>query len=402
MQYPSSNRWQPSTKQMALGAILILFVLFIYLIRWLIIPILMSMVMAYVLLPAVDLLHKRLRLPRLLAIGLVYVLLIGFLVAIPAGTVPGLISQANAFIRNVPSYLEQGVLLAQDPVVVMEQELVPAEVVPVERVVAFVVQYMPSVGLQSVNLFGSLASATISTLGWIVVVLFLSFYMVKDHDMLFKGLIRVVPAEYQAEITELGYELGEVWNSFLRGQLILFAIMGTTVFVLATIIGLPNALLLGLISGFVEFIPQIGATLGMIPAVLIAIAQHDQSWLGAQMSPFLFGLLVMAGYIVLQQIENYFLVPRVIGRSLNMHPMIVFIAALAGAGLAGVLGILLASPVLASVRAIFNYVYAKLLDKPPFPPLMSLPAEPIPPPVAPHTAAPHPENNTADQLPIPH
>ena len=85
-----------------------------------------------------------------------------------------------------------------------------------------------------------------------------------------------------------------------------------------------------------------------------------------------------------------------------MHPMIVFIAALAGAGLAGVLGILLASPVLASVRAIFNYVYAKLLDKPPFPPLMSLPAEPIPPPVAPHTAAPHPENNTADQLPIPH
>ena len=378
--------WQPSTKQLALGALLIAFVLIIYLIRWLIIPILMSMVVAYVLLPAVDLLHKRVRLPRLLAIALVYLLLIGALVAIPAGTIPGLISQANTLIRNVPTYLQQAVFLAEQPVVIMEQEFILGELVPVERVVEFVVQYMPTVGLQSVNLFGSLASVTISTLGWVVVVLFLSFYMVKDHHLLFQGLIRVVPPDYQAEVTALGYEWSEVWNSFLRGQLILFAIMGTTVFALATIIGLPNALLLGFISGFVEFIPQIGATLGMIPAVLIAFAQHEQSWLGAQMSPFMFALLVMVGYIVLQQIENYFLVPRVIGRSLNMHPMIVFIAALAGAGLAGVLGILLASPVLASIRVIFNYVNAKLSDRPPFAHLVPPTAEPSPPEPEPEPA----------------
>lgn len=379
-----TTSWQPSTKQLALGAILIVFALFVYLIRWLITPILMSMVVAYVLLPAVALLHVHLRMPRTVAIAVVYILLIGILIAIPAGTIPTLITQTNSFIHNVPSYLEQGVAFSQEPIVLFEQEIVPAELVPVERVVEFVVQYMPTVGVQSFNLFGSLATVTISSLGWIVVVLFLSFYMVKDYELLFQGLISVVPPAYQEEITLLGYELSELWNSFLRGQLILFAIMGTVVFTLATIIGLPNALLLGFISGFVEFIPQIGATLAMIPAVLIAFAQHEQSWIGVQMSPFLFAFLVMVGYILLQQIENYFLVPRVIGRSLNMHPMIVFLAAMAGAGLAGVLGILLASPVLASARTIFRYIHAKLLDATPFPQQTAAPPEPAPNPT-PHT-----------------
>ncbi|MCB0034332.1 MAG: AI-2E family transporter, partial [Anaerolineales bacterium] len=149
------------------------------------------------------------------------------------------------------------------------------------------------------------------------------------------------------------------------------------IFTAATIVGLPNALLLGFITGLAEFIPQIGAILAAIPAVLIAFFLNDQSWLGVQMSPLSFALLVMGGYIILQQIENYFLVPRVIGRTLNMHPMIVFIGALAGATLAGVLGILLASPLLASLRLIFRYVHSKLLDLPPFPD--KLQPEPEPP-----------------------
>lgn len=360
-------KWQLSTKLIALVTLMVVIAYLIYLIRILITPILMSMVVAYILLPPVDFLHQRLRLPRTLAASIIYIIVIAGLIAIPAGTLPRLIGQINNFINNIPFFLEQGLILAEEPIVLLDQEIIPSEVVPLERLVTFSLNYVPTFGFQSVNIFGSLASTTISIVGWIAFVIFVSFYMVRDHEHLFGVIVSLVPEAYQPEIYQLGYELSEIWNSFLRGQLILFAIMGTIIFTAATIVGLPNALLLGFITGLAEFIPQIGAILAAIPAVLIAFFLNDQSWLGTQMSPLSFALLVMAGYIILQQIENYFLVPRVIGRSLNMHPLIVFVGALAGATLAGVLGILLAAPFLASLRLIFRYVHSKLLDLPPFP-----------------------------------
>jgi predicted PurR-regulated permease PerM len=360
-------RWQSSTKLVALVGIILAACALVYLLRGLIIPILMSMVVAYILIPAVDLFHLRLRLPRTAAIGVVYLLLVALVIAIPAGTVPGFVNQGVGFVNAIPDYLQSALDLISEPVIVVGQEVNLRELMPLEEAILYMVDYVPTVGVRSVNIFGSLASATISTVGWVIVVLFVSFYMVKDHQKLFDGVVKWVPELYQPEMYALAHELSLTWNAFLRGQLILFAIMGTTVFVLATIIGLPHALLLGFIAGLVEFVPQIGAILAMIPAVLIAFVQYDQSWLGVMMGPFWFALLIMVGYILLQQFENYVLVPRVMGNSLNLHPMVVFVAALGGAGLAGILGILLAAPMVASGRVVFRYVYCKLLDIPPFP-----------------------------------
>jgi predicted PurR-regulated permease PerM len=89
--------------------------------------------------------------------------------------------------------------------------------------------------------------------------------------------------------------------------------------------------------------------------------------LGGAVGPFWFPIIVLGLYFLIQQLENNFLVPRIIGRSLNLHALIVFIGALAGASIAGVLGILLAAPLLASGRIIIKYIYQKLLDLPPFP-----------------------------------
>lgn len=360
-------QWQASTKLIALVGLLLAVCALVYLLRGLIIPVLMSMVVAYILIPAVDLFHYRLRLPRTLAIALVYILLIALIIAVPAGTIPSFVSQGVSFVNAIPTYLQTALELVSEPIIVMGQEINLLELMPLEEAILYVVDYVPTVGARSVNIFGSLASATISTVGWVAVVLFVSFYMVKDHQNLFDSVIKWVPEQYQPEIKALAQELSLTWNAFLRGQLILFAIMGTTVFILATVIGLPHALLLGFISGIVEFLPQIGAILAMIPAVLIAFVQYDQSWLGSMMGPFWFAALIMGGYILLQQFENYVLVPRVMGNSLNLHPMVVFVAALGGAGLAGILGILLAAPLVASGRVIFRYVYCKLLDIPPFP-----------------------------------
>jgi predicted PurR-regulated permease PerM len=139
------------------------------------------------------------------------------------------------------------------------------------------------------------------------------------------------------------------------------------VFAVAVTLGLPSALLLAAIAGLMEFFPTIGPVLAAIPAVIIGYIQYDSSWLGQITGPFWFVVIIAIIYAVIYQTENYYLLPRIIGYRLRLHPVVVILGALAGASIAGILGILLAAPFLASMRLIFSYLYCKLTDKPPFP-----------------------------------
>jgi predicted PurR-regulated permease PerM len=143
-------------------------------------------------------------------------------------------------------------------------------------------------------------------------------------------------------------------------------IIGAVTFILALIVGLPNALLLALLAGVLEFIPNIGPVLATIPAILLALFQYESSWLGTLVGPFWFAVIVILLYGLVQRVENMYLVPRIIGRSLNLHPLVVLIGAIIGASVASVFGILLAAPLLATAKLLLTYIYNKLLDQPPF------------------------------------
>jgi predicted PurR-regulated permease PerM len=197
-------------------------------------------------------------------------------------------------------------------------------------------------------------------------VLFLSFYLVKDHEIIFESMIKLAPRSYQGDLIRLTEGISLTWNAFLRGQLVLCVVVGLIIFVIALIIGLPNAITLALIAGLMELIPTFGPILAAIPAVVIAAIQADSSWLGSLMSPFWFATMVLIIYGVVYQLENYYLVPRIIGHHLKLHPMAVLLGVLGGASVAGILGVLLAAPVLASVRLIWMYIYFKLTDQDPF------------------------------------
>lgn len=368
----ASPPWAPATKRLVQTALLALVLYLLYRVRILLFPLAISLVVAYALNPLVDGLHKNSRLSRNAALGLVYLLIIGVLVAIPVGTIPRLINQVSLFIENLPDYLVAfGELLSQPlvigPITVPLNELRLEQVY--DTVSGNIIDIIRSVGSSSVILFGSLASITLSTVAWLLVIVFISFYMVKDHRQLLESLIRLAPPDHRADMRQLLRELTLLWNDFFRSRIVLCFIVGIITFVIAVIIELPNAPVLALIAGIGEFVPNIGPTMASLPAILVAILQHEASWLGALTGPFWFAVIVLAIYISIQQVENTILSPRIIGHSLNMHPMVVFVAALAGASIAGILGILLAAPVLASGRLIFIYLYRKLNDLPPFPAL---------------------------------
>jgi predicted PurR-regulated permease PerM len=335
----------------------------------------MASVLAYLLEPVVEFLSRLLNIPRLLAIVVIYLLFIVLLVSVPVGTITPLVGQANNLITHTPDYLHQLGEFLQKPLIIAGIEI-PINELPIDQVYATLtanfVNILQSVGSRSISLFGSVASATISTVGWTILVLFLSFYLVKDHELFFQFALTNIAPSYQADMIRLSYEISLIWNAFLRGQLILCGVVGLIVFIMALVIGLPNALVLALIAALMELIPTLGPILAAIPAALIGLFQSQSSWLGMHMSPFWFFVLIAILYTFIYQVENYYLVPRIIGHHLKLHPLVVILGVLAGASVAGILGIILAAPILATSRLVLLYIYRKLTDQPPFPDVVNV------------------------------
>lgn len=381
-QQTGSPAWSASSKRLVLAILFALALLLLYRIRILLLPLMMAIVLAYLIEPAVQLLTRRTRLPRNGAIVLVYLVIVAGLVSIPVSAITPIVHQTNSLINNTPRYLQQLGRFFQEPMVISEDVQVPIDQLSLDQ--AFdslsnnLVDIVQTVGSQTLTLFGSVATATLSTVGWTILVLFLSFYLVKDHKQLFDSVVEMAPPAYHDDLYRLSREISITWNAFLRGQLVLCVVVGIIVFTVALIIGLPNALILALIASIAEFIPTIGPILAAIPAALVAFFQADASWLGQVMSPFWFAVLVLGLYGLIYQVENYYLVPHIIGHHLKLHPLVVILGAVAGASVAGVLGIILAAPVLATARLIFMYIYCKLTDQPPFPDTIVVPAETIP------------------------
>ena len=148
------------------------------------------------------------------------------------------------------------------------------------------------------------------------------------------------------------------------GQLVLGLVVGTVVWLSMWIVGHPSAGLMGLLAGLLEIVPTFGPVLATIPALITAMLQGS-TWM--PISNFWFVVAVLIIYIIIQQTENAYLVPRIMGRRLQLHPLVVFIGVLAGGLVAGAVGVLLAAPVLGTLRIVARYVYAKLLNQDPFP-----------------------------------
>lgn len=169
-----------------------------------------------------------------------------------------------------------------------------------------------------------------------------------------------------------------MWSAFFRGELTLMLVIGVISWLGLTILGMPGALYLGIIAGLLELIPNLGPIIATIPAAIVALL-HGSSYL--PVSPLAMALLVVLFYILVQQLENNLIVPRILGEAVDLPPLVVMTGVLVGATAAGLLGALLVTPIIASAREILHYIYGKMLGKDPFPP-GEVVIEPEPQPVS--------------------
>jgi len=153
-----------------------------------------------------------------------------------------------------------------------------------------------------------------------------------------------------------------VWNSVLSGQFVLMVAMGILVWLMNWLLGTPQALLLGFLAGLLEVIPSLGPILATIPAAILALLFGSLRF--TEMDPFVFMLLVILAYVAINALENQFLVPRILGGAVDLPAVAVLSGVMIGGATAGIVGIFLATPVMASGREIVLYVYSKISESP--------------------------------------
>ncbi len=372
-QFPSSPKWSKGTKMFVAAWVGVFLVTLLWTFSQLFVMIIFALVLSLVVRPMVDWIDSRSpRIPRLVTTLVIYLGLLGGLFSIPLSATPSLVRQVTTLVNNFPDLisriLENTVLFLSQPIELFGGRYsIPVNQITVTEFQQLAGNLVSLLGASATSLSGvvsNLATLTVGFLSRTVFVLFLAFWFTKDGHLAADALIRAAPEGYHEDLQYVLGRIGLIWGAFLRGQLTLMVVMGTVVFIVTSILGLPNPVALGVFAGFAELVPIAGPILAAIPAILLAYFQSDASWLGGLLNPFWFMLIVGGSYWLLQQFENYLLVPRIMGHQLNLHPAVVFVAALAGYQLAGVLGILLASPTLATIRLFFRFINGKMFDTP--------------------------------------
>lgn len=392
LEVPSSSRWDRATKR----TVIVLMIVFGAVVLWIIQPVLPILIfagiIAYLLSPIVDLLD-RLRIPRSLStIVLFMLLLIGFIL-LPVLLIPVLLTQLSSLanynpqqitrdvinwlgnsIDNLPEMLTVPVLGLQFPIGNTLQELqANFQQYLVIPTLGELLNYMQQVIGTTTTVVSSTAVIGFSVVGGIVqffftflVIFFMSLYLTKDAPTIRNYVQGLFPPSYQPEFGELLRRISRIWQAFFRGQIVLCLTIGVTTWLSLELAGMPGALILGAVAGVLEIVPNLGPTLAMIPAVIVALIQGSTVLGPLGIDKMSFAMITVGIYFLIQQLENNIVVPRVIGDSVNLHPIVVICGVVIGFNVAGLLGAFLAAPVIASLRVIGGYIHAKLLDYPPF------------------------------------
>lgn len=299
---------------------------FLYLIHDILILLFVALVFTAAISPWIDALQRK-KIPRALGIICIYLILFGVLSLVIGLLVPTITVQISQLAINFPGYYQKVISFFAP----WQESLAPAEGFQ---------EVLTSWGLNLGKMTSNIFTTAINVFGGFVSflsILVLIFYMTVKEKELQKFLQQILPKQHQERVSSLIIQVQKKMGLWLKGQLILCLIIGILIYIGLSVLGVKYALVLALIAGVVEIIPFVGPIIGAIPAVLLSFVQ----------SPFK-AVCVIVLYIIIQQLENQIIVPRVVKKAVGLNPVITIIAILIGARLAGILGVLIAVPVAAA------------------------------------------------------
>ena len=263
--------------------------------------------------------------------------LIGTYVLVPFGR------QFQEFVLEIPELIEE----VQQAIVNIEAQYkvaaLPAEGKQIlSQILQKIGGYTLSLASFSISAVFSLASTMVE----LVVVPVITFYMIKMGASFVRGFIALFPKQYEAHLTNLFAEMHRVLSAYISGQLTLSVLMTFVVFIGMMVLGIPYPLVIGLLAGIVEMIPVVGPIAGAIPPILLGLTESSS-----------LALQVLFFYIVVQQLDSHIIMPKLMGSIINMHPVAIILGVLVGGHLRGIVGMMIAVPLLAVLQIVLRHMW---------------------------------------------
>jgi predicted PurR-regulated permease PerM len=335
-------------------------------------PLLIALVIAYLLKPGVNAIEKFLEkrkifkksgTRRTVGIVIVYAIMIGLFLSIIIGIyimVGGKLSN-NTTIANMTSYLNEylnNTKLSVNYISEKLQSLNIAMPTDLNEKIAQVVSYVQTYVTASI---GGLANFVVSMGGNIAtffIALILSIYLVKDSEYfsdIWNKIFNLIFGESKAghKLREIFAILDDTFNNYIRGQLLEASMVGVLSAIVLYFIGIDYAFVIGIIAGICNMIPYVGPLVGTVLAVVMALLSGQP----------ITALWAIVGMLAVQQVDNNFLAPKIVGDSVGLHPVFTMLAILIGGNVGGLIGMLIAVPVAASIKILFGKWYNDHMEK---------------------------------------
>ncbi|MFX4263198.1 AI-2E family transporter [Pelotomaculum propionicicum] len=327
-----------------LTALAVAVVYFLYLLRGLFFSFALAVLLSYLINPLAGAISKK-GAPRVAAILWAYLALFLVMAGFLMYGFPLIIKQLNMLVEAIPQYTIQAHEITQSiqdrysdlgmpdgMKQVFDERIRWLEEIMLERV--------RNILASIVGLFGSIFKIILAPV--------LSFYILKDLELIKLKALSVLPAAWRDEAVDLFKQIDRVLGSFIKGYLLVAAIVGGMTAVVMALLGVDFALMLGLFAGLTELIPYFGPIIGAVPAVCLALL--ESKWLAVK---------VVAAFFIIHQLEGNIISPKILGDKVGLHPLVVIFSLLAGGELYGLTGMLLAVPAAAVLRVIFNFIFLK-------------------------------------------
>jgi len=364
-----SPSWNSSTKLVISLTLAVCAVALLYQFRSIIGPLLLAFILTYLLHPVVDFVCKHTRLSWRMAVILIYLVLILLLLGTFTATgfavlqqLQGLILVVNNFVNSLPQWIDQLSHLAYTfGPFQFDMEQLNLDLGILAKQTLDILR--PMLG-KAGDLLGTLAGSAAGFLGWSLFIWIISYFLLAESSKLSDVLPFSEFAGYNYDIQRLERELGRTWHAFLRGQVTVILIVMVTSFTLMTFLGIRYALVIAILTGLARFVPYIGPLVTASVTAMLAFFQGT-NYFG--LSPIYYAALVVGCAVLLDQILDNLVSPRIFGQTLGVHPAAVLVVAVIAANLIGFTGIVLAAPVLATMKLLGRYVTRKMLDMNPWP-----------------------------------
>jgi len=313
-------------------------------------PFILAAGFAYIFNPVVRIISKKTRLSRFWSVIVLYQVLLVFISLVVFWTAKQILKETNQVAKDVSGLASY----SQDTIESLPEWTIAGKSFGFQTLAVNSLNTFVTAAIEIQNSLFPILTGAVEFVVKLLLFIIASFYFLKDWPSIFEKLLKAFSPKVRAELKDLIFKINTAMGGYLRAQVVLIVLMGSISTIALSILGVKYALTLGILTGFLELIPFIGPISATALVAGVAFFTGDNN-LG--LTPAMLAFSIILIYFVLRQLEDYFVIPQLLGRMTKLHPLLVLFSIIVGGSLAGPIGFVFGVPVAATVRILLEYLW---------------------------------------------